>query len=85
MITTIDLKEIPKHKYAGYGERLKDVDDFVESGANAAEIILKPGDIARDLQCSYINAIKRRKYRDLCRAVMRGNRLFLVKVEGKRV
>ena len=86
MIKTIDIESIPTDGRRVYRGRIRDVEEFIRSGANACEIVKQKGETVKTLWTSYYNAVNRQQYyRDLVQVIQRQGRLFLVRVEGKRV
>ena len=86
MIKTIDIDSIPADGRRTYRSRIKDIEEFIRSGSNACEVVKQKGDTAKLLWSSYYNAINSRQYyKDLVQVIQRQGRLFLIRVEDKRV
>lgn len=86
MIKPIELKNIPTGSPRPKNIRIRDIEAFIRSGANACEIITEPNETARGVYTCYFNAISRRQYyKDLVKVIQRNGRLFLIRTEGKRV
>lgn len=87
MIRPVNAKDIPAlGKNRKYTKRICDIEEFIKSGEDACEILLQKGENIKHVFVSYHNAINRRQYyKDLVRVCQRNKRLFMVRVEGKRV
>lgn len=87
MIKKCRLQDIPgggdKRKT---GPRLRDIEEFIASGEDCCEIVLKDGENPRYVSTTYNGAIcKRQYYSDICYAVLREGRVYLIRKEEKRI
>lgn len=87
MIKKCRLQDIP-----GYGDkrrtgrRIRDIEEFIASGEDCCEIVLEDGENPRRVSSTYISAIQKRQYyRDICYAILREGRVFLIRKEEKRI
>ena len=85
MIKACTLDDIPSKGNRQNLKRIKDIEDFIATGADCCEVVLEGQDAAK-ARAALDNAIKKRNYyRDLVFVVQRKNRIFLVRHENKRV
>lgn len=87
MIKLISIDDIPQtSRYRGKDVRIRDIEKFLASKSDAAEIILEEGESPSGVLASVKNAISKYKhYRDLCYATQRAGRVFLVRWPDKRM
>lgn len=77
--------EIPGRNKGKFRSVVKDVEDFLESGRDNAEIEIESTYTKQkvaSIRATYANAITRMKLTDKCKIISRGRRLFLVKTGG---
>lgn len=76
MIKKINVEEIPSG-YRQKRERIKDILDFIESGASAAEVFSDSTKNGLSLYSSCLGAIRRNRFP--VSVIRRGERVFLIK------
>ena len=77
-----DVKRTTKRRY---GKRINDIEAFLASGDDCCEYVMEPGERAKYVQSSFLNAIaKRSHYRDSVYCTTNGGRVFLCKFPEKR-
>ena len=86
MFKIIDVGDIPTSaKRTGQNARVKDIEKFLATGADACEIMLWENESPSSVTASLKNAISKRKhYEDFLYVVMRAGRVFLVRWPDKR-
>lgn len=83
MIKKCTLKDI--ESISGYRNRIRDIEEFIQSGADCCEYVLREREKPETAQCGFCAAIARRKYySELVRCITRNGRVFLVRHENKR-
>ncbi len=76
MIKKVNMEEIPTN-YRQKRQRTKDILDFIESGASAAEVFSDSSKNGLSLYSSCLTAIRRNGFP--VRVIKRGERVFLIK------
>jgi N-glycosylase/DNA lyase len=85
MIKSCTLDDIPTKGNKQNLKRIKDIEDFIATGADCCEVVLDDQNPVK-VRAALDNAIKKRNYyRDLVFVIQRKNRIFLVRHENKRV
>ena len=86
MIKKCSLNDIANITKAKIGRRIADIEEFIRSGEDCCEVILDPNEVPKNVQSSFLNAARRREYYDgLVQVILRGNKVYLVRKENKRV
>lgn len=87
MIKKCRLSDIPGDaRFRQAGRRISDIEEFIASNDDACEVILTPGEKAKNVQVCFITAIGRRQYyKDIVQCIVRCNRVFLIRKEEKRI
>lgn len=68
------------------GRRIADIEEFIASGDDCCEIVLKEGEKPGRVSTTYNTSIRKRQYyRDVCNAILRDGRVFLIRKEEKRM
>lgn len=87
MIKKCRLQDVPgRATRARVGHRIADIEAFIASGDDCCEIVLKEGEKPDRVSTTYRNSIRKRQYySDVCDAILRDGRVFLIRKEDKRI
>lgn len=76
MISAIEIEKIPGRNMK-YLEINNDIDEFLSSGATAAEVKFPPDRKPSTVCASYKNAVSKNRY--MVKVIQRNNRVFLIR------
>ena len=84
MIKSISLSSIPNcERGSRRGYRLKDIEEFLESGRDACEVVLVKDETPKNVWAAYHTACQRNKpYDAMVQVMMRRGRIFLIRRKG---
>lgn len=87
MIKKCRLSDIPGlNAYKHVGKRIADIEAFIQSGDDCCEVVLKEGEKAFTIAGTLNNAIRNRQYyKDVCYAISRNGRAYLIRKEEMRL
>lgn len=78
MLKKIDINDIPKNaNKSKHGKIMKEIEEFIESAEDAAEVVVPKKRSANSVCASYRNAIRTKNYR--VKAIRRLDRVFLIR------
>lgn len=87
MIKKCKLSDIPGlNAYKYFGKRIADIEAFIQSGDDCCEVALTEGEKSFSVAGTLNRAIRNRQYyKDVCYAISRNGRAYLIRKEEKRM